>query len=101
MIIEPKRQAVDIRGAMGRYEIFATALILTPHTVAEHIYQLIAATADRDMAVGVSHLPNGCGLICRILGSESGEVKRRLRSICSTVREQVKARPMPDEFPWR
>ena len=101
MIIEPKRQAVDIRGIMGSYEIFATALILTPHTVTEQIYQLIAATADSDMAVGVSHLPNGCGLICRILGRESSDVKRRLRSICSTVREQVKARPMPDEFPWR
>ena len=101
MILEPKRQAVDRLGVMNGYEIFATALILTPHAEAELIYPLIAATADNDMAVGITHLPNGCGLICRILGQESGEVKRRLRSICSTVREQVKARPMPDEFPWR
>ena len=101
MVIEPKRQAVDIRGAMGSYEIFATALILTPHTKAEQIYPLIAATVGDNIAVGISHLPNGCGLICRILGRESGEVKRLLRSICSTVREHIKQRPMPDEFPWR
>ena len=101
MVIEPKRQAVDIRGAMGSFEIFATALILTPRTKAEQIYPLIAATAGDNIAVGISHLPNGCGLICRILGRESGEVKRLLRSICSTVREHIKQRPMPDEFPWR
>lgn len=101
MVIEPKRQAVCRLGAMGRYDIFATAIILTPQAEAERIYSLVNATMGHRVAVGISHLPNGCGVICRIMGDDSADVKRRLRDICSTVRECVKQRPMPAEFPWR
>ena len=37
----------------------------------------------------------------KALGAETDPVKRLVRSFCATVREEVKRRPMPDEFPWR
>lgn len=101
MILEPSRRPITGIGIMGSYEIFATALILTPPLFAERIYKRIDARIDPTTAVGISHLPNDCGLICRILGSDSGHVKRLLRGVCSTVREEVKQRPLPADFPWR
>ena len=103
MIIEPKQRGVREIGAMADYDIFATALILTPPEIANRIYALINPYIDRmtHTALGITRLPNDCGLICRVMGRESGDVKRILRQLCSTVREQVKHRPMPDEFPWR
>ena len=103
MIIEPKQRGVRKIGIMADYDIFATALILTPTEMANRIYSLITPHIDHTThtALGVTHLPNECGLVCRIMGERSGDVKRILRQLCSTVREQVKQRPLPEEFPWR
>ena len=88
---------------MADYDIFATALILTPPEMANRIYTLITPHIDRTKhtALGITHLPNECGLVCRVMGERSGDVKHILRQLCSTVREQVKQRPLPEEFPWR
>ena len=103
MIIEPKQRSVRKIGIMADYDIFATALILTTPEMANRIYALINPYIDRTThtALGVTRLPNECGLVCRIMGERSGDVKRILRQLCSTVREQVKQRPLPEEFPWR
>lgn len=103
MVIEPARQPIREVGVMDNYEIFATAIILTPTTTIEKIYPLIDSHIDNKAhtAMAVSRLPNECGLVCRIMGGESGAVKRILRDICSTVREQVKQHTLPADFPWR
>ena len=103
MVIEPKQSPVTVVGQMADYEIFATALILTPHASAEAIYQKIPSRIDsaNRTVVAVTRLPSDCGVMCRVLGCESGKVKTILREICSTVREQIKQRPLPKEFAWR
>ena len=101
MVIEPKRTPIKRIGMMGDYEIFATALILTPPASAERIFPLIKSETSPHTAIGITRLPSDCGLICRVMGHESGDVKRILREICSTVRQQVKQRPLPADFPWR
>lgn len=103
MVIEPTISPIAVIGQMADYETFATALILTPHASTEAIYQKITSTIDptNRTAVAVTRLPNDCGLMCRVLGCESGEIKIILRKICSTVREQIKQRPLPKEFAWR
>jgi urease accessory protein len=53
------------------------------------------------MVAAVTSLPNGCGLIYRVMGMQSQAVKRRVREFCSLVRLTVKCRPMADDFPWR
>lgn len=103
MIIEPKRQPINRIGFMGDFEIFASVLILTPPSAAKCIYTQIISTIEPSarLAVSVTHLPNECGLLCRVMGYNSGEVKQSLRRLCSLVREQIKQRPLLDDFPWR
>lgn len=84
---------------MGGYDIFANVIILTPEEHAERIYSLTSPFIDREhrLAAG-SHR---CGLIYKVLGCDTGQVKRLLRRFCSTVRTEVKGKPLPEEFPWR
>lgn len=88
---------------MGSYDVFANAIVLTPPDEAERIYARTEAFVDdaTRTAAGITRLPNGCGLLYKALGDETGPVKRLVRRFCSTVREEVKHRPLPEEFPWR
>lgn len=102
-VIRPDRQSPETLGAMNGYDIFANILILTPSPSADAIYGALQAFIDpvRRLAAGVTRLPNGCGVLCRILGDDTGSVKRLVRDCCSAVRLAVKGRPLPEEFPWR
>lgn len=102
-VIEPGAGRLRDCGVLGRYDVFANVIVLAPQDRADAIY---AATepfidAERRLACGVTHLPNGAGLLFKVLGMEPGPVKAVVRNFCSTVRREVKGRPLPPEFPWR
>ncbi len=88
---------------MNGYDIFANAVVLTPPDKAASLYERTKAFIDRErrLAAGVTRLPNGCGLSYKVLGDDTGTVKRLVRNFCSDVRRCVKGRPLPEEFPWR
>lgn len=88
---------------MNRYHVFANVVVLTPPAEADRIYARTDAFIDRDggLAAGITRLPEECGLIYKVLGEETEPVKRQVRAFCSAVRQEVKGRPLPDEFPWR
>lgn len=102
-VIRPAAQTPAALGVMGSYDVFANAIVLTPPDEAERIYARTEAFVDdaTRTAAGITRLPNGCGLLYKALGDETGPVKRLVRRFCSTVREEVKHRPLPEEFPWR
>ena len=102
-VIRPGRRSPETLGVMNGYDVFANAIVLTPPAEAERIYDRTEAFVDdrRRLAAGITRLPNGCGVLYKALGAETDPVKRLVRSFCATVREEVKRRPMPDEFPWR
>lgn len=102
-VIRPERHAPTALGIMDNYDVFANAIVLTPPEAAERIYARTEPFIDRDTrtAAGITRLPNGCGLLYKALGDETGPVKRLVRKFCSAVREEVKGRPLPEEFPWR
>ncbi len=102
-LIRPQQYAPTTLGAMADYDVFANAIVLTPPEEAERIYARTEAFIDeeRRLAAGITRLPNGCGLLYKALGAETGPVKRLVRAFCSAVREEVKQRPLPEEFPWR
>ncbi|MDE5707917.1 MAG: urease accessory protein UreD, partial [Alistipes sp.] len=102
-IVRPQQYAPTTLGAMNDYDVFANAIVLTPPEEAERIYARTEAFIDKEhrLAAGITHLPNGCGLLYKALGAETGPVKRLVRQFCSVVREEVKQRPLPEEFPWR
>jgi urease accessory protein len=50
---------------------------------------------------GTSLLPAEAGIIYKVLGRNTEEVKRMVRAFASSVRQQVKGVPLQEEFPWR
>ena len=100
-IVRPAEQHPSCLGVMGSYEIFSQVVVLTPEPLAAQIYSSCYQTFDGQMVASVTTLPNGCGLIYRVMGMHSQAVKRRVREFCSLVRLTVKGRPMSDDFPWR
>lgn len=102
-IISPQKGHIRDCGVMGQYDIFANVIVMTPADKAEMIYQNTEAYIDRKnhVAAGVTHLPNGAGLLFKVLGMETGPVKAAVRDFASKVRMAVKGVPLPDEFPWR
>lgn len=101
-IIDPTRRNLRDVGTMGQYEVFANVLVLTPADKAKEIYEATPAMIDRErgLATGINHLPNGAGLLYKVLGKATEPVKDQVRQFCSTVRQAVKGVPLPHKFPW-
>lgn len=102
-VIDPNVSDPRQLGVMGRFEIFANVIVMTPPDKAEEIYARTPAFIDRDktLAAGITKLPNDAGLLYKVIGNDSGTVKRMVREFCSTVRQVVRGIPVPEEFPWR
>lgn len=102
-VIDPNVSDPRQLGVMGRFEIFANVIVMTPPDKAEEIYARTPAFIDRDktLAAGITKLPNDAGLLYKVIGNDSGTVRRMVREFCSTVRQAVCGIPVPEEFPWR
>lgn len=102
-IIRPGENSPRILGVMGEFDVFANVIVLTPPEIQDKIYQSTDPFIDheRHLAAGITRLPNGAGLLYKVLGMETGPVKALVREFCSTVRMAVKGKPVPREFPWR
>lgn len=103
-IVEPSRLLNPRQlGVMGNFDVFANVIVVTPPDKADIIYENTRAYLDRQemVAAGITKLPNEAGLLFKVLGMESGPVKKIVREFCSTVREAVKGIKVADEFPWR
>lgn len=102
-IVRPHLCSPQSLGIMDGYDVFANAVVLTPPHHADVIYDLTPAFIDErnGLAAGITRLPNGCGLLYKVLGEQTQTVKSQVRRFCSSVRRQVKGCPLPEEFPWR
>ena len=100
-VIRPQESSPATAGVMNGYAVFANAVVLTPE--ADAIYAASEAFIDPEegTAAGVTRLPDGCGVILKVLSRETEPAKLLVRRFCSAVRMQVKGRPLFDEFPWR
>lgn len=102
-VIDPRVENPRNLGVMDTYDVFANVIVMTPPEKAEIIYNATDVFIDRKnkLAAGITRLPNGAGLLYKVLGMEPGPVKKMVRSFCSTVRQTIKGKPVPEEFPWR
>lgn len=102
-IIQPGQSLLRNIGVMDFFDVFANVIVLAPEDRAEAIYKNTEPFLDRDkkLACGITRLPNRAGLLFKGLGMEPGPVKALVRQFCSTVRQAVKGKPLPAEFPWR
>lgn len=102
-IIDPKVHDPRTLGIMGKYDVFANVVVLTPKDKADEIYAQTEPFINRkdNTAAGITRLPNDAGLLFKVLGMEPGPVKKIVRDFASKVRMAVKGHPVPPEFPWR
>lgn len=102
-IIDPGQINPRQLGIMGKYDVFANVIVLTPPEHADAIYNATGAFINRkeQLAAGITHLPNKCGLLFKVIGMEPGPVKKIVRDFLNTVRQEVKGKQVPEEFPWR
>lgn len=102
-VIDPRMEAPRNLGVMSSFDVFANVIVMTPSDKAEEIYNKTEAFIDKKngIAAGITRLPNGAGVLYKVLGMEPGPVKKMVRNFCSTVRETVKGKKVPPEFPWR
>lgn len=100
-IITPHNDSVREVGIMAQYDVFGNVIVLTPVDKANEIYDRVEPFIEDNLAMGITRLPNAAGLLFKVLGMEPGPVKGLVRDFCSTVRQVLKGRPLPPEFPWR
>lgn len=102
-IIDPKTNPLRETGQMHSFDVFANVVVLAPREAADKVYDSTEAFYDktRMLAAGITHLPNEAGVLYKVLGMEPGPVKALVRQFASSVRQAVKGKPLPPEFPWR
>lgn len=103
LLIEPARRSPELPGVMQHFDVFGNLLILTPPEIASRIAARVRPQFDlaSRLASGLSRLPNGAGLMLRVVGSESHQVRARIREVWAVVREEARGRTLPAEFAWR
>lgn len=102
-VIDPQVEHPRNLGVMGQFDVFANVIVMTPVDKASEIYEKTEVFLDKKnkIAAGITRLPNQAGLLYKVLGMEPAPVKKLVRDFCSLVRQTVKGKPVPPEFPWR
>lgn len=103
LLIEPGKSDLDLPGLMQGFDVFGNLLILTPPDVAARIHARVPAAFDRKagIASGLSRLPNHAGLMLRVVGRESYQVRSCMRECWAVAREEAVGASLPAEFLWR
>lgn len=101
MVVEPSKRRVQLPGRMERYEVFGSAIVMTPKEVADSIYARYEVRKAVYGVTALTQLPGRSGLLLRVMGERTAWVQEEVRAFCSLVRQTVKGVPLPPEFPWR
>jgi urease accessory protein len=89
---------------MRGFDAFANVLCVTPPEVAARIRERVGTNFPLEAAraiSGVCGLPNGAGLMLRVVGIETYDVRKEVRRFWQVVREEARGRTLPTEFLWR
>jgi urease accessory protein len=103
LLIEPQRYAMRQTGVMDSFDVFANVILCTPKDKADRVYERVEADVDlaAGVAFGACRLPNDAGLIYKILGRETAQVKAKVREFWGLVRREVTGAGLPPPFLWR
>jgi urease accessory protein len=103
LVFEPGLHPPRQTGVMDSFDVFGNAILLTPPAVADRVAARVGA--DVDLKTGVAHgacrLPNEAGLIYKVLGRETLQVKDKVREFWGIVREEVTGAAIPPPYFWR
>jgi urease accessory protein len=103
LVIEPQRYSMRQTGVMDSFDVLGNVILCAPKDAADRIYRRVTANVDltRGIAFGTCRLPNEAGLIFKILGRETPEVKAKIREFWSVTREEIVGTRIPPPFLWR
>lgn len=103
LVIEPARRPLRQTGVMDSFDVFGNVILLTPKDAADRIHARVGADVDaaNGVAFGACHLPNDAGLIFKVLGGETAQVKAKVREFWAVAREEITGAAIPPPFFWR
>ncbi len=103
LVIEPQRYPMRQTGVMDSFDVLGNVILCTPKEKACLLYTSVEADVDhaRGLAFGACRLPNDAGLIYKVLGRETTQVKAKVREFWGMVRKEVTGANIPPPFLWR
>lgn len=104
LLVEKDDPATDFAAVMRGFDAFASILCLTPPEIAGRIAArcgTLFPEGEARVRSGVSRLPNGAGLVLRVVGIESYDVRAEVRRFWRIVREEARGRTLPDSLLMR
>jgi urease accessory protein len=103
LVIEPQRYSVRQTGVMDGFDVFANVILCTPADKAERIHARVEAEVDlvEGVAFGACRLPNEAGLIYKVLGRETAQVRAKVREFWDVARQEITGASIPPPFFWR
>jgi urease accessory protein len=103
LVIEPTRYPVRQTGVMDSFDVLGNVIVCTPKDHADRIHESVQATVDDagGVAFGACRLPNDAGLIYKVVGRETAQVKAQVREFWRAVRKEVIGTDIPPPFLWR
>jgi len=103
LVIEPQRYVMRQTGVMDSFDVFANVILCAPKDKAERIHDRAGADVNfgEGLAFGACHLPNDAGLIFKVLGHETAQVKAKVREFWEIVRQEVTGAALPPRYLWR
>jgi urease accessory protein len=103
LVIEPQRFPMRQTGVMDSFDVFGNVILCTPKDKADRVHERVAADVDlaRGLAFGACRLPNDAGLIFKVLGRETAQVKAKVREFWGIARKEVTGAGLPPPFLWR
>lgn len=103
LLIDPQRYVMRQTGVMGPFDVLGNVIVCTPKENADRILERVAADVDltAGVAFGACRLPRDAGLIYKVLGRETAQVKAKVRELWEVVREEVIGARLSPPFLWR
>jgi urease accessory protein len=103
LVVEPARHPVRQTGVMDGFDVFGNVFVCAPAPIAERIHARIDADVDlgQGIAFGACRLPNDAGLVFKVLGRDTEQVRARVRGVWAVAREEITGAPIPAPFLWR
>ena len=104
ILIEKGDPTIDFAAVMRGFDAFANIMCITPIETATRIKDRFETNfsleAPRALS-GVCRLPNAAGLMLRVVGVETYDVRKEVRRFWHIVREEARGRILPPEYHWR
>jgi len=101
-VSEPWRYPVHQAGVMGEFDVLGSVTLASPPQITEAVLEQADSGFDRRRGcmAGASRLPNDAGLVYKVLGMETEQVKAKIREFWQLGRQAAVGAPIPSPRSW-